>query len=156
MNYNELIQLYFERSTAMQQYWNLYVIIVGGVLAFSSLRKQPAAITATFRHDRSDQTIRFWRCHPDSLEASARPARTDSYARHVWKRQGYPHYQRLAYHRRTLRDGAPKKKAQSDRNHALKRSIPRGVGAVAPKRSFTPMTPTATGQSLIRSFLCAT
>ena len=45
MNYNELIQLYFERSTAMQQYWNLYVVIVGGVLAFSSLRKQPAAIT---------------------------------------------------------------------------------------------------------------
>src|SRR5881392_738494 len=45
MNYNELIQLYFERSNAMQQYWNLYVIIVGGILAFSSLRKQPAAIT---------------------------------------------------------------------------------------------------------------
>ena len=45
MNYNELVQLYFERSNAMQQYWNLYVIIVGGVLAFSSLRKQPAAIT---------------------------------------------------------------------------------------------------------------
>jgi hypothetical protein len=45
MNYSELIQLYFERSTAMQQYWNLYVIIVGGVLAFSSLRKQPATIT---------------------------------------------------------------------------------------------------------------
>lgn len=45
MNYNELIQLYFERSNAMQQYWNLYVLVVGGVLAFSSLRKQPAAIT---------------------------------------------------------------------------------------------------------------
>ena len=45
MNYNELIQLYFERSNAMQQYWNLYVVIVGGVLAFSSLRKQPATIT---------------------------------------------------------------------------------------------------------------
>src|SRR4051812_6542277 len=45
MNYNELIQLYFERSNAMQQYWNLYVIIVGGVLAFSSLRKHPATIT---------------------------------------------------------------------------------------------------------------
>ena len=29
----------------MQPYWNLYVIIVGGLLAFSSLRKQPAAIT---------------------------------------------------------------------------------------------------------------
>ena len=45
MNYNELIQLYFERANAMQQYWNLYVIIVGGILAFSSLRKQPAAVT---------------------------------------------------------------------------------------------------------------
>jgi hypothetical protein len=45
MNYNDLIQLCFERSTAMQAYWNLYVLIVGGLLAFSSLRKQPAAIT---------------------------------------------------------------------------------------------------------------
>jgi hypothetical protein len=45
MNYNELIQLYFERAAAMQSYWNLYVIIVGGLLAFSSLRKQPAALT---------------------------------------------------------------------------------------------------------------
>ena len=45
MNYTDLIQLYFERSTAMQAYWNLYVVIVGGLLAFSSLRKQPAAIT---------------------------------------------------------------------------------------------------------------
>jgi hypothetical protein len=45
MNYNDLIQLYFERSTAMQAYWNLYVVVVGGVLAFSSLRKQPAAVT---------------------------------------------------------------------------------------------------------------
>src|ERR1700730_18108822 len=45
MNYNELIQLYFERSNAMQQYWNLYVIIVGGVLAFSSLRKHADAVT---------------------------------------------------------------------------------------------------------------
>jgi hypothetical protein len=45
MSYNELIQLYFERSTAMQNYWNLYVLIVGGILAFSSMRKQPAAVT---------------------------------------------------------------------------------------------------------------
>jgi hypothetical protein len=45
MNYNELIQLYFERATAMQSYWNLYVIVVGGLLAFSSIRKQPAALT---------------------------------------------------------------------------------------------------------------
>src|SRR5438046_9601617 len=45
MNYNELIQLYFERANAMQAYWNLYVIIVGGLLAVSSMRKQPAADT---------------------------------------------------------------------------------------------------------------
>ncbi len=45
MNYNELIQLYFERSNALQGYWNLYVVVVGGLLAFSSLRKQPAVIT---------------------------------------------------------------------------------------------------------------
>jgi hypothetical protein len=45
MNYNELIQLYFERGNSMQAYWNLYVIIISGLLAFSSLRKQPAAIT---------------------------------------------------------------------------------------------------------------
>ena len=45
MNYSDLIQLYFERSTAMQAYWNLYVVIVGGLLAFSSLRKQPAPTT---------------------------------------------------------------------------------------------------------------
>ena len=45
MNYSELIQLYFDRSTAMQNYWNLYVLIVGGILAFSSLRKHHAAIT---------------------------------------------------------------------------------------------------------------
>ena len=45
MNYSDLIQLYFDRSTAMQNYWNLYVLIVGGILAFSSLRKHHAAIT---------------------------------------------------------------------------------------------------------------
>ncbi len=45
MNYQELIQLYFERSNAMQQYWNLYVLVVGAILAFSSLRKQHAAVT---------------------------------------------------------------------------------------------------------------
>jgi hypothetical protein len=45
MNYHDLLQLYFERGNAMQNYWNLYVVILGGVLAFSSLRKQPAPIT---------------------------------------------------------------------------------------------------------------
>ena len=45
MKYDELIQLYFERSNALQGYWTLYVVIVGGLLAFSSLRKQSAAVT---------------------------------------------------------------------------------------------------------------
>jgi hypothetical protein len=45
MKYTDLIQLYFERTTALQNYWTLYVVIVGGLLAFSSMRKQPAALT---------------------------------------------------------------------------------------------------------------
>ncbi|MEY2559868.1 MAG: hypothetical protein QOG51_283 [Verrucomicrobiota bacterium] len=45
MKYTDLIQLYFERTTALQNYWTLYVVIVGGLLAFSSLRKLPAALT---------------------------------------------------------------------------------------------------------------
>src|SRR5256886_5531907 len=45
MNYNALMQLYFDRSTAMHAYGSFAVLIVGGLLAFSSLRKQPAAIT---------------------------------------------------------------------------------------------------------------
>lgn len=40
MNYNELIQLFFERSNAAQWYWTLYVVIVGGLLAFSMQRQQ--------------------------------------------------------------------------------------------------------------------
>ena len=39
MNYNELIQLFFERSNATQWYWTLYVVIVGGLLAFSAQRQ---------------------------------------------------------------------------------------------------------------------
>lgn len=45
MNYSEFIQLYFERSNALQAYWTLYVVIVGGLLAFSSLRKHSAPLT---------------------------------------------------------------------------------------------------------------
>ena len=45
MKYSDLIQLYFERSNALQSYWTLYVVIVGGLLAFSSLRKLPATLT---------------------------------------------------------------------------------------------------------------
>jgi hypothetical protein len=45
MNYSELIQLYFERSNALQSYWTLYVVIIGGLLAFSSLNKRPSFLT---------------------------------------------------------------------------------------------------------------
>ena len=40
MTYNELVQLFFERSNAAQWYWTLYVVIVGGLLAFSAQRQQ--------------------------------------------------------------------------------------------------------------------
>jgi hypothetical protein len=46
MRYPELIQLYFERSNALQWYWTLYVVVVGGLLAFSSLRLRRDAVTA--------------------------------------------------------------------------------------------------------------
>ncbi len=45
MRYGELIQLYFERSNSLQAYWTLYVVIIGGLLAFSSLRKQRDFVT---------------------------------------------------------------------------------------------------------------
>ena len=45
MTYNELIHLYFERSNALQNLWTLYVIIIGGLLAFSSIRKQRDPVT---------------------------------------------------------------------------------------------------------------
>ena len=47
MQYNELIQLYFERSNAIQSYWTLYVAVIGGVLAFASLRQRPDTLTTT-------------------------------------------------------------------------------------------------------------
>ena len=47
MDYSTLINLYFERSGALQSYWTLYVVIVGGLLAFSSLRKEPDLVTTT-------------------------------------------------------------------------------------------------------------
>lgn len=45
MNYSELLQLYFDRSIALQWYWTIYVIIVGGLLAFSSVRKRKDLVT---------------------------------------------------------------------------------------------------------------
>ena len=45
MNYADLIRVYFERSSALQWYWTIYVVIIGGLLAFSSLRQRAACVT---------------------------------------------------------------------------------------------------------------
>ncbi|MFO0914523.1 MAG: hypothetical protein U0795_16305 [Pirellulales bacterium] len=45
MSYSELIQAYFERSVALQWYWTIYVLVIGGVLAFSTLRRQREVVT---------------------------------------------------------------------------------------------------------------
>ena len=45
MNFNDLLQHYFERSNALQNYWTLYVVVIGGLLAFSSIRKQGDMLT---------------------------------------------------------------------------------------------------------------
>jgi hypothetical protein len=45
MKYNELIQAYFERSVALQSYWTIYVLVIGGVLAFSAFRQQKDFVT---------------------------------------------------------------------------------------------------------------
>ena len=45
MTYNSLLEMYFERSNALQWYWTVYVVVIGGLLAFSSIRKQPDAVT---------------------------------------------------------------------------------------------------------------
>ncbi len=46
MSYGELIQAYFERSTALQWYWTVYVLVIGGVLGFSTFRLRPETATA--------------------------------------------------------------------------------------------------------------
>ena len=45
MDYQELIQTYFERSTALQWYWTVYILVIGGVLGFSTFRQRPELIT---------------------------------------------------------------------------------------------------------------
>lgn len=40
MNYHDLLDLYFGRSNALQWYWTVYVVVIGGLLAFSSLRQR--------------------------------------------------------------------------------------------------------------------
>jgi len=45
MTYAELVQMYFERSNALQSYWTLYVVIIGGLLAFASMRQRRDRLT---------------------------------------------------------------------------------------------------------------
>lgn len=45
MTYSELIQAYFERSVALQWYWTVYVLVIGGVLGFSTFRRRPELVT---------------------------------------------------------------------------------------------------------------
>jgi len=44
MTYGELLQFYFDRSSALQMYWTIYVVVIGGLLAFSSLRQRPSVV----------------------------------------------------------------------------------------------------------------
>ena len=37
MNYNDLLQHYFERSNALQNYWTLYVVVIGGLFTSTLL-----------------------------------------------------------------------------------------------------------------------
>lgn len=45
MNYHDLVQMYFERSVALQWYWTVYVLVIGGVLGFSTFRQRPELVT---------------------------------------------------------------------------------------------------------------
>lgn len=48
MNYSDLVQLYFERSNAMQWYWTIYILVIAAVLGFSTFRQRPEAVTVLF------------------------------------------------------------------------------------------------------------
>src|SRR5437762_9519708 len=39
MNYHELVQAYFDRSHALTWYWTVYVLVIGGIVAFSLFRE---------------------------------------------------------------------------------------------------------------------
>ena len=45
MSFGDLLQQYFERSVALQWYWTVYVLVIGGVLGFSTFRQRPELIT---------------------------------------------------------------------------------------------------------------
>src|SRR5438045_2185709 len=45
MNYHELVQAYFERSSALSWFWTVYILVIGGILGFSSFRLRPDMVT---------------------------------------------------------------------------------------------------------------
>ncbi len=45
MNYSQLAQAYFDRSNALQWYWTVYILVIGGVLAFSAFRQHKEIVT---------------------------------------------------------------------------------------------------------------
>ncbi len=44
MPYPDLLRAYFDRSDAIQNLWTLYVVVIGGLLAASTLRRRPDAV----------------------------------------------------------------------------------------------------------------
>jgi hypothetical protein len=40
MKYNDLVQLFFERSNALQTFWTIWVAVVGALLAFCAARRK--------------------------------------------------------------------------------------------------------------------
>ena len=45
MSYSELVHAYFERSTALQWYWTVYILVIGGLMAFSTFRRHKEIVT---------------------------------------------------------------------------------------------------------------
>src|SRR3954453_13484022 len=44
MSYSELVQLFFERSNSLQNDWNIYIVVIGALLGYSTFRRQPDVI----------------------------------------------------------------------------------------------------------------
>lgn len=40
MNYHQLVEAYFERSNALTWFWTVYIVVIGGILAFSLFRAE--------------------------------------------------------------------------------------------------------------------
>ena len=44
MRYGELLQMYFERSVALQNLWTVYLVVIGGLLAVAAMRRRPDVV----------------------------------------------------------------------------------------------------------------